>query len=136
MKSVGAQGTTALEIAQLHEHKMFKNLGYKSRTPEGYKKSCTHLLYDCKHDGQHKAGMVVDGTAVPHANLHKRHNALSFHHVQEAVVAKIVLPYYLPGDLNPSDILSKLWGYTSIWHMLQPLLFYSSNTVNLLDHED
>jgi hypothetical protein len=128
------QDATALELAQLHE--TFKDLGYKAGTPDGYKKSCAHLVYDCKHDGRCKARMVVDSTAVPHAKLHKRHNALSFHCVGKAVVAKMALPYYLPGDLNPSDILTKHWGYVSIWHLLQLLLFYSGDTSNLLDHED
>jgi hypothetical protein len=66
---------------------------------------------------------IVDSVALPHAKLHRRHNALSFHHVWEAVAAKIVLPYYLPGGLNPSDILTKHWGYASIWCML-PVLFW------------
>jgi hypothetical protein len=45
-----------------------KTLGsYKAGTPEGYKKICAHLVYDCKHDGRHKGRMVVDGhlTDVP-----------------------------------------------------------------------
>jgi hypothetical protein len=45
------QHATALELAQLHEYKTFKDLGYKAGTPEGYKKICAHLVYDCKHDG-------------------------------------------------------------------------------------
>jgi hypothetical protein len=33
----------------------------------GYKKIHTHLVYDCKHDGRHKAWMVADGhlTDIP-----------------------------------------------------------------------
>jgi hypothetical protein len=33
----------------------------------GYKKICTHLIYDCKHDGRHKAQMVANGhlTDIP-----------------------------------------------------------------------
>jgi len=27
------------------------------------------------------------------------------------------------GNTNPADILSKHWGYTRIWKLLQPLLF-------------
>jgi hypothetical protein len=30
---------------------------------------------------------VVDSSTIPHAKLHKHHNALSFHHVREAMNA-------------------------------------------------
>ena len=33
---------------------------------------------------------VVDSSTLPHAKLHKRHNALSFHRVREAIVSKVV----------------------------------------------
>ena len=58
---------TALELAQLHEYDTFKDYGLKGDPPNGFKKICTHLVYDCKHDGHHKARMVTDGhlTEVP-----------------------------------------------------------------------
>ena len=34
--------------------------------------------------------LVVDSSTVPHAKLHKCHNALSFHHVHEAIAAAII----------------------------------------------
>jgi len=43
--------------------------------------------------------------------------------------------YYLPGTINPADILSKHWGYTQIWSMLQPLLFWQGDTANLFKDE-
>ena len=78
---------------------------------------------------------VIDGSTIPHAKLHKRHNALSFHRVREAVASKMVRIYYIPGELNPADILSKHWGYQQIWRILQPLLFYQGDTADLLDDE-
>ena len=56
-----------LELAQLHEYDTFKDYGYKGDLPNGYKKIRTHLLFDCKHDGRHKARMDADGhlTDVP-----------------------------------------------------------------------
>ncbi len=50
---------------------------------------------------------VVNSSSVPHAKLHKRHTALSFHCVHEAVASKYVGFYFLPGAKNPADILSK-----------------------------
>jgi hypothetical protein len=50
--------------------------------------------------------------------------ALSYHHVREAIAAKVLMFYHLPGVANPADILSKHWGYQQVWHLLQPLLFW------------
>ena len=67
---------------------------------------------------------VVDSSTIPHSRLHKRHTILSFHCVCEAIASGMVAFHYLPGTINPADILSKHWGYTQIWNMLQPLLFW------------
>ena len=74
---------------------------------------------------------VVDSSTVPHAKLHKRHNALSFHRVREAVASGIVCFQHIPGDINPPDILSKHWGYSCVWKLLQPLLFWMGDTANI-----
>jgi hypothetical protein len=52
---------------------------------------------------------VIDASLTPHAKLHKRNNALSFHRVREAVTSKYVTIFHLPGEYNPADILSKHW---------------------------
>jgi hypothetical protein len=58
---------TALELAQIAEYNTFQDLGLKADPPSGYKKIRVHLVYDCKHDGRHKARLVADGhlTVVP-----------------------------------------------------------------------
>jgi len=73
---------------------------------------------------------VVDSSTIPHSKLHKRHTILSFHHVHEAIASGMVAFYYLPGTINPADILSKHWGYTQIWSMLQPL-FLGKETLQI-----
>jgi hypothetical protein len=35
--------------------------------------------------------------------------------------------------LNPADILSKHWGHQAIWPLLQALLFWEGDAVNLFD---
>ena len=70
---------------------------------------------------------VVDSTSHPHAKLHKCHNALSYHHVCEAIASKMIAFYHLPGELNPADIQSKHWGYQQVWKMLKPLMFWQGN---------
>jgi hypothetical protein len=66
---------------------------------------------------------VINASSTPHAKLHKRHNALSFHHVREAVASKYVTIFHLPGEYNPADILSKNWAYALVWQTINALLF-------------
>ena len=76
---------------------------------------------------------VVDGSMTPHAQLHKRHTALAFHRVREAVASKIVNFVHIDSKINPADMLSKHWGYQKVWPMLKPLLFYEGDTMDILD---
>jgi len=66
---------------------------------------------------------VVDSGSIPHSKLNKRHTALSFHRVREAIAAGIMWFYHVPGPENPADLLSKHWGHQQVWGVLQPLLF-------------
>jgi hypothetical protein len=64
------QEATNLEMSQLAEYDTFRDLGHKDTAPPpttGYKKIRTHLVYDCKHDGRHKAWMVANShlTDIP-----------------------------------------------------------------------
>ena len=76
---------------------------------------------------------IINASSTPHAKLHKRHNALSFHHVREAVASKYVTIFHLPGQYNPADILSKYWAYASVWQTMNALLFARGDTWDLLD---
>ena len=78
---------------------------------------------------------VIDTSSTPHAKLHKRHNALSFHRVREAVASKYVTIFHLSGEYNPADILSKHWAYASVWRTMNALLFARGDTWDLLDDE-
>ena len=49
---------------------------------------------------------VITSSTLPHSRLTKRHNALSYHRVREAIVAKILNFAYIKGENNPADILS------------------------------
>ena len=76
---------------------------------------------------------VVNSSSIPHSKLHKRHTALSFHHVCEAVASKYVGFYFLPGADNPADVLSKHWSYASNWNNLQYLLIWQGDTATITD---
>jgi len=73
---------------------------------------------------------VVNSATQPHAKLHKRHNALSFHRVREAIASGHYVFTHIPGENNPADILSKHWGYGQVWHMLKTLLMVGGETIN------
>jgi hypothetical protein len=59
---------------------------------------------------------VVLNSTVPHSQLNKRHNALAYHRVQEAIAADILRFFHIDGKKNPADILSKLCGHLEAWH--------------------
>jgi hypothetical protein len=76
---------------------------------------------------------VVNSSSIPHAKLHKRHTALSFHRVREVVASKYIGFHFLPGACNPADILSKHYSYAANWHLLQCLLFWQGDTMTIED---
>jgi hypothetical protein len=78
---------------------------------------------------------VVTGDTIPHAKLPKRHNALSFHRVREAMASRLMKMFHLPGECNPADIMSKHWGYHQVWSMLQAIIFYPGNTIDLVNED-
>jgi hypothetical protein len=78
---------------------------------------------------------VVNSSSIPAGKLHKRHIALSWHRVRESIAAKILCFIHIPGAINPSDMLSKHWGYQQTWAQLQALLFWQGDTTELLTRE-
>ena len=66
---------------------------------------------------------MVKSSTLPHSTLSKRHNALSYHRVREAIASDMMSLHHVPGEMNPADILSKHWGYSAIWKMLRLILF-------------
>ena len=76
---------------------------------------------------------VVDSSMMTHAKLHKRHVMLSFHSVREAIASGMIGFYFIIGQRNPADILSKHWGYACVWSLLKPLLFWKGDTDDIED---
>ena len=74
----------------------------------------------------------VNSSTIPHGKLHKRHIALSYHRVREAIASRMISFVHIPGSQNPADIVSKHWGYSQIWHLLRPILFWEGDTASLL----
>ena len=74
---------------------------------------------------------VVNSSTTPHAKLHKRHTALSFHRVREAIASKFIVFHHIPGKDNPADILSKHWSYSDVWKNLQCILYWPGDTLEI-----
>ena len=72
---------------------------------------------------------AVNSSRNVHAELHKRHNALSFHRVREAIASRFIDFVYLPGPENPADILSKHWSHNSVKEVLLPLFNQRGDTL-------
>ena len=83
-------------------------------------KDCSYMFGDNES--------VVNSSSTPDAKLHKRHTALSFHRVREAVASGMVAFLHIDGSKNPADILSKHWGYSMVWPQLRTLLFRHGET--------
>ena len=79
---------------------------------------------------------VVNTAARPEGRLLKRHNALAYHRTREAIAADILQFYHVAGDTNPADICNKHWDYASIWKTLQPIMFWTGNTADLIVKEE
>jgi hypothetical protein len=58
---------------------------------------------------------------------------LSYHRVRETIAAGMVGFYFIPGEHNPADILSKHWGYSQVWTRLRALLFWNEDTGQIED---
>ena len=50
---------------------------------------------------------VIQNASNPNGDLKKKHIAISFHIVREAIAAGIIKPWWLSGDSNLSNILTK-----------------------------
>ena len=77
---------------------------------------------------------VVKNSTLPHSVLHKRHNALSYHRVREAIASGFLRFYHIRSECNPADLLSKHWGFVEAWPRLRPLLFWKGDTSASPDH--
>ena len=76
---------------------------------------------------------VVDSSTLPQSPLKKRHHALSYHRVREAIAAEFVGFYWVDGTKNPADVLSKHWKSQAAWPTLQPLMFWRGDTSDIKD---
>jgi hypothetical protein len=71
---------------------------------------------------------VITSSTIPHSLLSKRHNALSYHRVREAVAKKVFYFCKIDGSNNPADCLTKSAGHQIFWPIVKVLLFWRGET--------
>jgi hypothetical protein len=71
---------------------------------------------------------VITSSTIPHSLLSKRHNALSYHRVREAVAKKVFYFCKIDGKNNPADCLTKFAGHPIFWPIVKVLLFWRGET--------
>ena len=71
---------------------------------------------------------VVASSAIPHSALNKRWNALSHHHVCEAIASGWPRFEHLPGTENPADILTKPLAWFVMRVFVEPMLVWKGDT--------
>jgi len=71
--------------------------------------------------------VITQGT-LPHSQLSKRHNALAYHYVREAVATGMLRLFHMPGVDNPADALTKHLGFQQWNPILKPILFWCGDT--------
>jgi len=69
---------------------------------------------------------VILNTTIPSSQLKKKHNAIAYHHVREAISAEIIHFYHIPSVSNFADILTKPLPATIFHILIKPLLFQNA----------
>ena len=66
------KNSVSLEVEQMDNYKVFRDLGKHAPVPEGYKNIRYHIIFDVKHDGRRRARLVADGhlTEIPSDSIY------------------------------------------------------------------
>jgi hypothetical protein len=67
---------------------------------------------------------VIMSMMVPSSALKKKHNAIAYHHVYEAIAAGIIMFAHVESENNFADILTKPLGNEQFMKLVAPLLFW------------
>ena len=80
-------------------------------------------------------GSVVTSSTIPESQLGKRQCALFYHYVLKAIASSMVLFYHIPGEIYPTDLLSKHWEHHMLWPQLKAIFVWIGDAVELFIEE-
>ena len=66
---------------------------------------------------------VVLNTTLPSSQLKKKHQAIAYHRIREAIAAKILSFHHIPSEKNFADLLTKPVSSVVFHALVRPLLF-------------
>jgi hypothetical protein len=67
--------------------------------------------------------LLVLNTTVPSSVLKKKHNVIAYHHVREAIAARIIRFSYIKSEENVSDMLTKPLNNDKFYYLMKRWLF-------------
>ena len=67
---------------------------------------------------------VIVSSTIPQSSLKRRHNALSYHRVREAIASGVIRFFHIDGKSNPADVLTKHLSNHVRYPLIQPFLFW------------
>lgn len=66
---------------------------------------------------------VMKNSTIPSSTLQRKHNAICYHYVREAVVSVILRIAHIPSDQNLADMFTKMLGATKLHAFSQQILY-------------
>ncbi len=66
---------------------------------------------------------VVTNSTLPSSTIKKKHNAICYHRVREAVAAKTIRIAHIPTDQNLADMLTKPLGGSKLHEFCKKILY-------------
>ena len=72
---------------------------------------------------------VVLNTTVPSSVLKKKHCAIGYHRVQEAIAGKVIKFAHIRSEKNIADIMTKPLGNRTFYSLVKPILFQTPSHV-------
>jgi hypothetical protein len=70
---------------------------------------------------------VILNTTVPSSQLKKKHNAIAYHRVREAIAANMIRFAHIRSETNVADLLTKPLPVDGFEKLIRPILFRSTH---------